>query len=233
MIRRRPAADRGHVDHGWLDTHHTFSFATYHDPAHMGFRDLRVINDDVVQPGRGFGTHGHRDMEIVTYVIEGALEHRDSTGTGSVLRPGDVQRMTAGSGIRHSEFNASRDERLRLLQIWILPAEAGLEPGYEERNFPAEERRNRLRALVTPSGTGDTLRIHQDVSVHAALLDGGASTEYAPAEGRHGWVQVARGSVTLNDVALAEGDGAAVSGEAALRFTAGPEGAEFLYFDLA
>jgi redox-sensitive bicupin YhaK (pirin superfamily) len=233
MITRRPAEERGHFDHGWLDTYHTFSFAAYHDPAHMGFRDLRVINDDVVQPGRGFGTHGHQDMEIVTYVIEGALEHRDSTGTGSVLRPGDVQRMTAGRGIRHSEFNASREDRLRLLQIWILPAEPGLEPGYEERTFPAAERRNRLRALATPDGGDETLRIHQDVSVHAALLDGGATTDYAPAPGRHGWVQVARGAVAVNGTALAEGDGAAVSDETSLAFTAGPEGAEFLYFDLA
>jgi redox-sensitive bicupin YhaK (pirin superfamily) len=233
MITRRPAEERGHFDHGWLDTYHTFSFAAYHDPAHMGFRDLRVINDDVVQPGRGFGTHGHQDMEIVTYVIEGALEHRDSTGTGSVLRPGDVQRMTAGRGIRHSEFNASREDRLRLLQIWILPAEPGLEPGYEERTFPAAERRNRLCALVTPDGADGTLRIHQDVSVHAALLDAGATTDRAPAPGRHGWVQVARGAVTVNGIDLAEGDGAAVSDETSLAFTAGPEGAEFLYFDLA
>jgi redox-sensitive bicupin YhaK (pirin superfamily) len=232
MITRRPAEARGHADFGWLKTWHTFSFGQYHDPAHMGFRSLRVINDDIVAPGEGFGMHGHRDMEIVTWVLDGALEHRDSLGTGSVLRPGDIQRMTAGRGIRHSEFNPSQDEPLRLLQIWILPEREGLEPGYEETHVPAAERRNRLRLIVDPAGRDGALRIHQDARIHAALLDAGETVSHALAPGRHAWVQVGDGDVTLDGVDLARGDGAAVSEQTSLEITARTP-AEVLLFDLA
>lgn len=240
MIRRRPAGERGHADHGWLDSWHTFSFADYHDPAHMGFRALRVINDDVIRAGQGFGTHGHRDMEIVTYLVRGELEHRDSLGTGSVLYPGDVQRMTAGRGVLHSEFNHSQRDDLRLLQVWIRPAEPGLEPGYEERHFPEEEKRGRLRLLVDPEGREGALRIHQDARLYAGLLAPGQATALELAPGRHAWVQVVRGRLSLGGVELAEGDGAAASDEARLEFTGlggpgdGPAAeAEFLVFDLA
>jgi redox-sensitive bicupin YhaK (pirin superfamily) len=232
MIRIRPADERGRFDHGWLDTRHTFSFAAYHDPEHMGFRDLRVINDDIIQGGQGFGAHGHRDMEIVTYVLDGELEHRDSTGGGSVLRHGDVQRMSAGRGIRHSEFNHSPDHPLRLLQIWILPARAGIDPGYQEKHFPAAERADRLCLLASPDGRDGSLTIHQDVRVYAAELADGATAELALAPGRHAWVQVARGAVQLNGQALREGDGAAVSDEPGLALRA-QGSAEVLVFDLA
>lgn len=232
MITKRPAQARGHANHGWLDTWHTFSFGRYYDPQHMGFRDLRVINDDVVAPGAGFGTHPHDNMEIVTYVLDGALEHKDSLGTGSVLRPGDVQRMSAGTGVTHSEFNHSPDEPLRLLQIWILPAERGLEPGYEEKTFPAAGKRGRLQAIVTPDGRDGSLRIHQDVAMHASILGPGQTAALDLAPGRHAWVQVARGRVRVGGVELEHGDGAAVSGEPRLEFT-GKEEAEFLVFDLA
>ena len=232
MIRRRPAAERGHADHGWLDTRHTFSFANYHDPAHTGFRSLRVINDDVVRAGQGFGMHGHRDMEIVTYLVRGELEHRDSMGTGSVLKPGDVQRMSAGSGVMHSEFNHSRDEDLRLLQIWLLPTAAGIAPAYEEKHFPDREKRGRLRLIVDPEGVDGALRIHQDVRLFAAILAPGESVHHEPAPGRHAWVQVVRGRLAVGDQELAEGDGAAISDEARLEFT-GLDEAEFLLFDLA
>jgi redox-sensitive bicupin YhaK (pirin superfamily) len=234
MIRLRPAAERGHFDHGWLDTWHTFSFGHYHDPAHMGFRVLRVINDDVVTAGEGFGMHGHRDMEIITWVLDGALEHRDSLGHGSVLRHGDVQRMTAGSGIRHSEFNHSPDEPLRLLQIWILPAQEGLDPGYEEATLPAEGRRGALQLVAAPLGQGGAVCIHQDVRVFVAELAPGQSATLELAAGRHGWVQVARGELSLGDVVMGEGDGAAVSDERSLALTGRGEGApaEVLVFDL-
>ena len=232
MIRKRPAGERGHADHGWLDTWHTFSFAHYHDPAHMGFRALRVINDDVVRAGQGFGTHGHRDMEIVTYVVSGALEHRDSLGTGSVLHPGDVQRMTAGRGVTHSEFNHAADADLRLLQIWILPERAGLEPGYEERHFPPADKRGRLRLLVDPDGADGALRIHQDARLYASILAPGERVAHDLAPGRHAWVQVVSGRLEVNGAALGPGDGAAVSDTARLDF-AGVDEAEFLVFDLA
>ncbi len=237
MIRKRPADQRGHADHGWLDTYHTFSFAHYHDPAHMGFRTLRVINDDIVRAGQGFGTHGHRDMEIVTYVLDGELEHRDSLGTGSVLRPGDVQRMSAGRGVTHSEFNHSPDTDLRLLQIWLLPARPGLEPGYEEKHFPVADRRGRLRLIVAPDGRDGALRIGQDARLYAAILLPGEQVTLDLAPGRHAWVQVARGQLTLNGVALGRGDGAAVSDEARLEITGtggggGVDETEFLVFDL-
>lgn len=232
MFNRRPAAERGHADHGWLKTFHTFSFAEYHDPRHLGFRTLRVINDDVIAPGQGFGTHGHRDMEILTYVLDGALEHRDSLGTGSVLRPGDVQRMSAGAGVTHSEFNASATEPLRLLQIWILPAERGLTPGYEEKHFSRDEKRNRLRLIASPDAADGSLAIHQDVKVHAALLEKGAVLVLPILPGRHLWLQVASGRLTAGGVALEQGDGLAVSEESELEI-AGEAPAEILVFDLA
>ncbi|MBD3222446.1 pirin family protein [bacterium] len=231
MMIRRPADERGHADFGWLDTHHTFSFGRYHDPAHMGFRDLRVINDDIVEPGQGFGTHPHRDMEIVTYVLDGALEHRDSLGSGSVLRHGDVQRMTAGRGITHSEFNHSADERVRLLQIWILPGEEGLDPGYEERHFPPELLRGELVPLVTPDGEGGALRIHQDVRLLATRLVAGEQVVWPLRPGRHAWVQMARGQARVGDIDLAEGDGLAISEEEAVPIV-GTGDAEILLFDL-
>src|SRR6516162_2620560 len=216
MIRIRRAADRGHFDHGWLDTWHTFSFADYYDPAHMGFRALRVINEDRVQPGDGFGMHGHRDMEIVTYVLEGALEHRDSLGHGEVLRAGELQRMTAGTGVRHSEFNPSDAEPVHLYQVWLLPEQRGLEPSYEQRGFDAAEKRNRLRLVASRDGRQDSLDIRQDADLYLASLDVGQRVRHAFRPGRHGWLQVLRGQVEANGVALAAGDGAAVSEEAGL-----------------
>lgn len=232
MITKRPAAERGHANHGWLDSHHTFSFADYYDPEHMGFRQMRVLNDDTVQPGQGFGTHGHRDMEIVSYVLEGALEHRDSMGTGSVLRAGDVQRMTAGTGVTHSEFNHSSDETLRFLQIWILPERRGLTPGYEERTVPAAEKQNTLRRIVSPDGGDGALKIHQDVTIYASRLDAGASVQHRLQPGRHAWVQVASGAITLNGETLSRGDGAAIRDESTLTLT-GVKDSELLLFDLA
>jgi redox-sensitive bicupin YhaK (pirin superfamily) len=227
MITVRKAADRGHFNHGWLDTSHTFSFADYHDPKFMGFRTLRVINEDRVQAGEGFGTHGHRDMEIVTYVLEGALGHRDSTGGGGVLRPGEVQRMSAGTGVRHSEMNGSNDEPVHFLQIWLLPERPGITPSYEQKAFP--DRDGRLRLVASHDGRDGSLTIHQDVDLYASQLGSGSLThELRP--GRYGWLQVARGSVTLNGVTLAAGDGAAIEGESSL--TISGTGAEFLFFDL-
>ena len=232
MLAIRLAAERGHVDHGWLDTRHTFSFADYHDPAHMGFRALRVINEDRVRPGAGFQTHGHRDMEILSYVLAGGLEHRDSTGTGSVIRPGDVQRMSAGTGVTHSEFNPSAEERLHLLQIWILPERAGLAPEYEQKAFSAAEKRGRLRLLASPDGADGSVTLHQDARLYGALLAPGQEAAHALAPDRHAWVQVAKGALRLNGEALRQGDGAAISGETDLRFAAEEE-SEILLFDLA
>jgi len=234
MITVRKAEARGHFDHGWLDTRHTFSFASYHDPAHMGFRALRVINEDRVAPGEGFGRHGHRDMEIISYVLEGALAHEDSTGGKGVLTPGEVQRMSAGTGVTHSEFNGSQDAPVHFLQIWLLPGQLGVKPSYEQKRFPEAERRGKLRLVAAPDGADGALRIHQDARVFAALLAGGerASLELAP--GRHGWVQVARGEVEVNGVRLAAGDGAAISEEPAVQIEGkGSEPAELLVFDLA
>jgi redox-sensitive bicupin YhaK (pirin superfamily) len=232
MITLRPARERGHADHGWLDTRHTFSFADYHDPRHMGFRALRVINDDRVAPGRGFGTHPHRDMEIVSYVLDGALEHKDSMGTGSVIRPGDVQRMTAGTGVLHSEWNHDDRDPVRFLQIWILPERARITPSYEQKTFPLDDRRNLLRLVASRDGRDGSLTVHQDVSLYAAVLDDGGAVELDLAPGRHAWVQVARGEVDLGGLALGEGDGAALSDEARLEIKGrGP--AEVLVFDLA
>src|SRR4051794_9084009 len=214
QIRRRD--QRGHFDHGWLDTYHTFSFADYFDPAHENFRTLRVINEDRVAPGQGFGTHGHRDMEIVTIVLEGALEHRDSLGNGEVLRPGEVQRMSAGTGIRHSEFNPSADEPVHLYQIWILPDQAGHAPSYEQTRFDPAEKAGRLRLVASPDGREGAVTIHQDARIYQGNLSQGGSVAYTMSPGRHAWVQVLRGSATLNGLALGEGDGAAVDGESAL-----------------
>ena len=234
MITVRKAGDRGHFDHGWLDTRHTFSFADYHDPAQMGFRALRVINEDRVKPGQGFGTHGHQDMEIISYVLSGALAHRDSTGGGGTLRPGEVQRMSAGTGVRHSEFNGSPDEEVHFLQIWIVPDRAGHRPSYEQKVFPEAERRGRLALVASPDGAQGSTTIHQDARVYATLLGKGERVEHALAPGRHAWVQVARGELEANGVVLLPGDGAAVSDELALALAGRGEGlAEALLFDLA
>jgi len=232
MITIRRAGERGRADHGWLDTRHTFSFADYHDPRHMGFRQLRVLNEDRVAPGKGFGTHTHRDMEILSYVLDGALAHRDSMGTGSVIRPGDVQRMSAGTGVEHSEFNASAEEPVHFLQVWILPQRRGIAPGYEQKTFPEEERRGRLRLIASPEGEEGSVRIHQDVRVYAGLPSTGLELSHELVPGRHAWLQVARGTAGLNGTRLEAGDGAAVSEERDLRM-AGETGSEILLFDLA
>ena len=231
MITVRPAAERGHADHGWLDTRHTFSFASYHDPGHMGFRSLRVINEDRVQPAQGFGTHAHRDMEILTWVLEGALEHKDSMGNGSVIRPGDLQRMSAGTGVTHSEFNPSREAGVHFLQIWLLPRERGLPPGYEQKRFPQKERRGRLRLVAAGDGRDGAVTIHQDADLWTALLQPGESVRHALVPGRYAWLHVARGAVSLNGSTLGAGDGAAVSDEVAIEIT-GAVRAEVLLFDL-
>jgi quercetin 2,3-dioxygenase len=235
MITLRKAEDRGHFDHGWLYTFHTFSFGGYSDPKHMGFRALRVINDDIVAPGRGFGAHGHRDMEIFTYVMEGGLAHNDSTGEHHVLRPNEIQAMSAGSGVIHSEFNASKTERVHLLQIWILPAVEDVAPRYEQSAYAPEEKQNRLRLLVGPDKhpAERAAFIHQDARAYACVLDAGKTIEQPIAAGRHAWVQVARGNLNLNGIALLEGDGAAVSQEKALEIQGGEGGGELLVVDLA
>jgi hypothetical protein len=232
MITLRPAQERGHADHGWLDTHHTFSFSSYFDPRHMGFRHLRVINEDRVQGGEGFGTHPHRDMEIITYVLDGALEHRDSMGNGSVIRPGDVQRMSAGTGVTHSEFNHSSLEPVHFLQIWILPRQPGLTPSYEQRTFPIADRRGRLRLIAARDGRDGAVTVHQDVDLFASVLEPGEQVAHMLEPGRHAWLQVARGEVTLNGRPLNAGDGAAVSEEQRLDIDA-RQSAEVLLFDLA
>lgn len=236
MLTLRRAQDRGHADHGWLRSAHTFSFAGYHDPAHMGFRALRVINEDRVQPGRGFGTHGHRDMEILTYVLDGALAHRDSLGNGSEIRPGEVQRMSAGTGVQHSEMNASRTAPVHFLQIWILPDRAGHAPGYEQTRFPEAERRGALRLVASPDGAQGSVRIHQDARLYAALLDGAERVEHSLAPGRAVWVHLARGRVRVNGELLEAGDAAAATAAqlpAGRVVLEGGEGAELLLFDLA
>lgn len=231
MITIRKAEERGHFDFGWLNTYHSFSFGDYYDPKHTRFRTLRVVNEDFVQPGHGFPTHGHRDMEIVTYILQGALEHRDSMGTGSIIRRGDAQRMSAGTGVTHSEANPSPDEPVHLLQIWIFPSQQNLQPEYEEKKFSDDEKRNRLRLIVSPDGSDGSVKIHQDARIFASLLDDGEEVVHSLEAGRSAWLQVAAGSVKLNDVALKQGDGAAVSQESQLSVTAeGP--AEVLLFDL-
>lgn len=232
MITLRRSEERGHANHGWLDSFHTFSFASYYDPAHMGFRALRVINEDRVQPAQGFGTHPHRDMEILSYVLEGALEHKDSMGNGSVMRPGDVQRMSAGTGVTHSEFNGSRTDRVHFLQIWILPEARGIEPGYEQKRFTDEDKRGRLRLVASRDGRDGSVTIHQDTSVYAGLLVDGDEARHALADGRHAYVHVAKGEVKLGETVLRAGDGAAVTGEKEIVLSGHGEG-EVLVFDLA
>jgi len=232
MMTIRKAAERGHANHGWLDSHHTFSFANYYDPAHMGFRSLRVINDDRVAAGQGFGTHPHRDMEILSYVLEGELAHRDSMGTGSVIRPGDVQRMSAGTGVAHSEYNPSEEDDVRFLQIWLLPGQRGIQPSYEQKTFSDQEKDGRFRLVASPDGRDGSLTIHTDASVHAGRFDRGQRAELALAAGRHGWIQVARGAVRVNGHELRAGDGAALSDERLIRVE-GIEDAEVLAFDLS
>lgn len=231
MYTLRPSDQRGRFDHGWLDTRHTFSFGHYLDQKHMGFRDLRVINDDIIQGGQGFGTHPHRNMEIITWVIDGALEHRDNLGSGSVLRPGDVQLMSAGRGITHSEFNHDPSAPLRLLQVWVLPAEANVAPGYQERFFDPAARQGRWQTIATPAGDGEALRIGQDVSLLAVRLDPGEVVAHTLAASRHAWIQVATGTARLGDLDLAQGDGVAVSDESVLRLE-GLAATEILLFDL-
>jgi redox-sensitive bicupin YhaK (pirin superfamily) len=232
MIRVRRASERGHFDHGWLDTYHSFSFSRYHDPRHMGFRALRVINEDRVAPGRGFGTHPHEDMEIVTYVLDGSLAHRDSLGTGSEIRPGELQRMTAGTGITHSEFNPSATEPVHLYQIWLEPEREGLEPSYEQREFPKHERKNRLRLVASPDGRDGSLTIRQDARLFLATLDGERSVTHPVAPGRHAWLQVLKGKIDINGRSLNAGDGAAVSEESELTIRSDAT-SEVLLFDLA
>lgn len=231
MIRIRKAQDRGHFDFGWLDTYHTFSFGDYYDPEFMGFRSLRVINEDRVAPRTGFPKHGHRDMEIITYVLEGALEHSDSMGNGSVIRPGDAQRMTAGTGVTHSEANSS-ETPVHLLQIWILPGERGLTPGYEQKTFTAAEKLNQLRLIAAEDGRDGAVTVHQDASIYAGVIEPGREVVHKIVPGRHAWVQIARGVVTVNGNELNQGDGAAISDETAVTI-AGREKSEVLLFDLA
>ena len=231
MITIRRAKERGHFNHGWLDTYHTFSFDQFHDPRFMGFRSLRVINEDVVHPGHGFPTHGHRDMEIITYILEGALKHQDSMGNGSIIQPGDVQRMTAGTGVRHSEQNSSETEPVHLLQIWILPSAQGLQPGYEQKAFSEDERRGTLRLIASGDGRDGSVSVHQDASVFASILVPGQEVSHEIDAHRHVWIQVARGAVTVNGESLAQGDGAAISGETLVKLSA-QKPSEILLFDL-
>ena len=232
MIELRPAAERGHADHGWLDSWHSFSFAEYHDPAHMGFGALRVINEDRIAAGTGFGTHGHRDMEIVSYVLDGALAHKDSMGNGSVIRPGDVQRMSAGTGVLHSEFNHQKDAPTHFLQIWIQPDRHGIAPGYEERHFSEADKRGRLRLIASPDGADGSVTVHQSARVYAGLFDGDERTRLPLDAGRRAYVHVARGVVSVNGRRLVAGDAAKLVDEPAVELADG-EGAEVLVFDLA
>jgi redox-sensitive bicupin YhaK (pirin superfamily) len=232
MIVIRKSAERGHADHGWLESRHTFSFADYHDPRHMGFRALRVINEDRVQPGRGFGTHGHRDMEIVSYVLAGELEHKDSLGTGSIVRPGEVQYMSAGSGVRHSEFNPSATEPLHFLQIWIQPSEQGLAPRYAQQRIDAKQQENGLALVVSPDGRAGSIAVRQDVALFAARWKIGQGARHALASGRHAWVQIARGELDVAGQRLSAGDGAAITQERELQLEA-RTACEFLLFDLS
>ncbi len=232
MITIRGARERGHFDHGWLNTYHTFSFDQYYDPRYMGFRTLRVINEDFVAGGRGFPKHGHRDMEIITYILEGALKHEDSMGNGSVIRPGDVQRMTAGTGVRHSEQNASEREQVHLLQIWLLPHTVGLEPGYEQKAFSEDERRGRLRLIASEDGGDGSVVVHQDVKVFASIIPAGEQVEHTMDQQRYAWIQVARGAISVNGEKADQGDGVIVAGESSLQIKA-EENAEVLLFDLA
>ena len=232
MITIRKGEDRGHANHGWLDTYHSFSFASYYDPAQMGFRALRVINEDTVSPGAGFGTHGHQDMEIITYVLEGVLEHKDSIGNGEVIKPGEVQRMSAGTGIRHSEFNHSKTEPVHLLQIWLLPDTKGLPPSYEQRDFDVAQNPGKLRLVAAKDARDGAVKVHQNVDLYAAALENRDRVSHSLKPNRHAWVQVARGAITLNGLPLENGDGAAISDESDLVIEA-TANAEVLLFDLA
>ncbi|MCQ4163815.1 pirin family protein [Tahibacter harae] len=231
MMQLRKSEERGRAEHGWLSSRHTFSFAEYRDPRHMGFGPLRVINEDRVAGGQGFGTHGHQDMEIISYVLAGALEHKDSLGTGSVLRPGDVQRMSAGHGVRHSEFNHSPDETVHFLQIWIFPDRNGHAPSYEEKHFTDAEKRGRLRLLVSPDGRDGSLRMNQQAFLLAGLFDGTENAEHPLASGRRGYVHVARGEIEVNGQTLKAGDALSIEGESSIRLGNG-KAAEVLVFDL-
>jgi quercetin 2,3-dioxygenase len=234
MIQVRRAKERGHADHGWLNTYHTFSFSDYYDPRHMGFRSLRVINEDWVQPGYGFPPHPHRDMEIITYVLEGSLEHKDSMGTGSVIRPGEVQKMSAGTGVRHSEFNHSKTEPVHLYQIWILPEKEGIKPMYEQKAIPSAEKQGKLRLVASPSGgnSSGAVKLYQDAALYAAELGKAEQVEHELRDGRYAWVQVARGAVNVNGQELKAGDGAAVSQETKLQIAGSADKSEVLLFDL-
>ncbi len=251
MITLRKAGQRGHFDFGWLNTYHTFSFGEYHDPSCMGFRSLRVLNEDRVQAGQGFGRHGHRDMEILTYVLEGALEHKDSTGTQGIIKPGDAQRMSAGSGIMHSEANASKSEPVHFLQIWIVPSERGIQPGYEQKHFPVQERRNRAHVIASPDGRDGSVRLRQDAIIHSVLLESDAAADpsaapvtFGIASGRGAWIQIAKGEAEIGHgsdtedgsprewTSLSAGDGASLEGETRFSLRSS-SGAEILVFDLA
>ena len=231
MFALRRANERGHASHGWLNSYHTFSFGNYYDPEHMGFDKLRVINDDTVSPGGGFDTHGHRDMEIISYVLEGALRHQDSMGNGSVIRPGDVQRMSAGTGVTHSEFNASDAEPVHFLQIWVVPEQDGLTPSYQQKTFPDEEKRGRLRLVGSHDGRDGSVMIHQEVDIYATLITEGDSVSHVLAEGRKGWIHLAQGRASLNGEQLQAGDGVAIEGHATITLT-GVSPAELLLFDM-
>ena len=233
MITIRPAQERGNANFGWLDSKHTFSFGSYYDPSQMGFSSLRVINEDKVQPGKGFGTHSHRDMEIISYVLQGELEHKDSIGNGSVIRPGDVQRMSAGTGIAHSEFNASTTDPVHFLQIWIMPEKAGIEPSYEQKNFPLEEKQGKLKLVASADGRDDSVTIHQDANLYVAVLNQGDRITYNTNNNRSLWIQIARGSAEINGQALQTGDGAAITEEKELELFATTDNTEILLFDLA
>jgi len=234
MITLRKSEERGHFNHGWLNTYHTFSFSDYYDPRFVGFRNLRVINEDRVAPGEGFPTHPHRDMEIISYVLDGALAHNDSMGNGSVIRPGDVQRMSAGRGIRHSEYNANKDELVHFLQIWITPGERGIEPGYEQKLYSPEEKLGKLKLVASPDGSDNSVTIHQDVRLYASLLEKGQEVELQLGQGRYGWLQVARGTAILNGQTLNQGDGAAVGAAELVKIAGADEDrSEVLFFDLA
>jgi redox-sensitive bicupin YhaK (pirin superfamily) len=231
MITVRKSHQRGHANHGWLDSYHTFSFANYQDPNFMGFRSLRVINEDWVIPGAGFGTHGHKDMEIVTYVLEGVLEHKDNIGNGSMIQPGEVQKMSAGTGILHSEYNPSETESVHLLQIWIIPSETGIQPSYEQQKFNLEDSGGKLKLIAAPKGKNGAVTLHQDVNLYAGILQDGDRISYDLPENRYAWLQVARGRVNLNGISLDAGDGVAISEEPEINLT-GEYNAEILLFDL-
>ena len=234
MITTRASNQRGHADHGWLDTYHSFSFANYYDPNFMGFRSLRVINEDRVAPGKGFGTHGHNEMEILTFVLEGELQHEDSMGNKGAIRPGEIQRMSAGTGVRHSEFNHSSSEPVHLLQIWIEPEARGIAPSYEQRAFTIDERNNHLKPLAAKDPVNGAVKIYQDASLFTAIIDANKSVEYAMPEARYGWLQVTRGVVSLNGKTLNTGDGAAIQQETKISITGtDAAGSEILFFDLA